>query len=154
MEFNGTPFSIGTKRLLDCQYGTRCKKPSTPTSCRTYLQGSRKKGCQAHIEITEFILYPEYAVTQTPSKPLSQKQTRKVREEMLRSLQLTLAQSKVVNITQKYYVRLPTEEAHHQCHPTKGAMGLSQRIHPALVCKIQELVSVGITDIVEVQRLL
>ena len=73
---------------------------------------------------------------------------------MLRSLQLTLAQSKVVTITQKYYVRLPTEEAHHQCHPTKGAMGLSQRIHPALVCKIQELVSVGITDIVEVQRLL
>ena len=89
-----------------------------------YLQGS-KKCCRAHIEITEFILYPEDAVIQILSKPMSQKQTRKVRE-MLCSLQLTLAQSKVVNIMQKYYDRLPTEEAHYQCQPTKRAMGLSQ----------------------------
>ena len=82
VEFNGIPFSIGTKRLLDCQYDTQYKKLNTPTSSRMYLQGS-KKGCRAHIEITEFILYPaEDAVTQIPSKPMSQKQTRKVREEM------------------------------------------------------------------------
>ena len=37
---------------------------------------------------------------------------------------------------------------------TKGAMGFSQRIHPELITKIQELVSTGITDPVVVQRLL
>ena len=36
----------------------------------------------------------------------------------------------------------------------KGAMGFSQRIHPDLIAKIHELVSAGITDAVEVQRLL
>jgi len=46
------------------------------------------------------------------------------------------------------------EEAHHKCHPTKGIMGLSQRVHPELIAKIQELVLAGITDPVEVQCLL
>ena len=72
-------------------HGTR-NQTLQPAVVRTY-KGAEKKGCRAHIEITEFILYPEYAVTQTPSKPLPQKQNQKVREEMLRSLQLTLAQS-------------------------------------------------------------
>ena len=94
------------------------------------------------------------AVTQIPSKPMSQKQTRKVRGEVtFIATDISTEHDSIVNITQKYYDRLSTEETHHQCHPTKGAMGLSQWIHP-LVCKIQELVSVGITNVVEVQRLL
>ena len=54
VKLNGIPFSIGTKRLLDCQYGTQYKKLNTPTSSCMYLQGS-KKGCRAHIEITAYI---------------------------------------------------------------------------------------------------
>ena len=57
-------------------------------------------------------------------------------------------------ITKKYFVSLPTEEAHHKCHPTKGIMGLSQRVHPELIAKIQEFVSIGTVDPIEVQRLL
>ena len=57
-------------------------------------------------------------------------------------------------ITKKYFVSLPTEEAHHKCHPTKGIMGFSQRVHPELIAKIQEFVSIGTVDPIEVQRLL
>ena len=65
-----------------------------------------------------------------------------------------LKTGKVLEVVHKYLVRLPTEEAHHTCHPTKGAMGFSQRIHPDLIVKIQELVCTGITDPLVVQRLL
>ena len=154
LEFNGIPFSIGGKRILDCQYGVQYKKPKPPTSSRVFLQGSRKKGCRAHIEITEFNLYPEYSTKSKISPLTSQKQARKVREVKLGLLQQALAQGQMPQVVNKYYIRLPTEEAHHKCHPTKGAMGFSQRIHPELIAKIQEMVSAGITDAVQVQRLL
>lgn len=153
VEFNGTPFSIGETRFLDCQHGSQYKKPNPSTSSRVFLQGSKKKGCTAHIKTTEFILYPEYS-TSSVSLFTSQKQARKVREKMLTSLQQALTQGQMPQVTHRYFVSLPTEEAHHKCHPTKGAMGFSQRIHPELISKIQELVSAGITDAVEVQRLL
>ena len=57
-------------------------------------------------------------------------------------------------ITKKYFVSLPTEEAHHKCHPTKGIMGFSQRVHSELIAKIQEFVSIGTVEPVEVQCLL
>lgn len=56
-----------------------------------------------------------------------------------------------VEVAHKYFVSLPTEEAHH---PTKGVVGLSQRIHPEIIANIHELVSIGTVEPVEVQRLL
>ena len=53
-----------------------------------------------------------------------------------------------------FFVSLPAEEAHHKCHTTKGIMGFSQRVHPELIAKIQEFVSIGTIEPVEVQRLL
>ena len=154
IHFGDIPFMLGEKRLLDCQYGVHYKKPKSSTSNRVYLQGTRKKGCPAHIEITQFDLYPEYSVHSHMCTNISQKQAQKIREASLKSLKQALKQSKGVEVTHKYYINLPTEEAHHKCHPTKGIMGLSQRVHPELVAKVQELVHAGTTDPVEVQRLL
>ena len=53
-----------------------------------------------------------------------------------------------------FFVSLPAEEAHHKCHPTKGIMGFSQRVHPEVIAKIQEFVSIGTIEPVEVQHLL
>ena len=61
-------------------------------------------------------------------------------------LQNTVACGEPVKTTTKYHVLLPTEEAHHSFHETKGAAGYAQRIHPKLVEKILRLVSEGITD--------
>ena len=46
------------------------------------------------------------------------------------------------------------DRAHHKCHPTKGIIGLSQRVYPELIAQFQELVYAGIKDPVEVQHLL
>ena len=62
-----------------------------------------------------------------------------MKEELLQSLKQELKMGKVREVVHKYLVRLPTEEAHHTCHPTKGAIGFSQRIHPDIIVKIQEI---------------
>ena len=41
------PFSLGEKRTLDCQYGTKYYKSKPHSSDRVFLQGTRKKACQA-----------------------------------------------------------------------------------------------------------
>ena len=41
---------------------------------------------------------------------------------------------------------LPTEEAHHQTHPTGGMHGMAQNVHPQVAEEIRELVSEDITD--------
>ena len=69
------------------------------------------------------------------SPDLSQK---KILEDHLKSLREALASNKDIQIVHKYFVSLPTEETHHKCHPTKGVMGLSQRVHPEIIAKIHD----------------
>ena len=54
----------------------------------------------------------------------------------------------------KYFVVLPTKEAHHQVHTTEGEIGFTQKMHPKLSLKIHDLVSEGITNVPEVTRAL
>ena len=76
------------------------------------------------------------------------------RENNLKALRKVLCSNETTEIVHKYFITLPTEEAHRKCHPTKGVMGFAQRVHPELITKIQELVSIGTVEPVEVQRLL
>ena len=87
------------------------------------------------------------------SPELSQKRIRIIREDRLISLR-EIFFDEGLQVEHRYFVKLTTEEAHHKCHPTKGVMGLSQRVHPELIAKIQELVSIGMVEPVEIKRLL
>ena len=71
IEFQNTPFSIGEKHHLHCQFGDKCfgkkdiEKPRQQTASkqsRLSLQGTRKIGCPAGVHIHEYVLYPEYSV--------------------------------------------------------------------------------------------
>ena len=154
IQFEDTPFSLGEKRTLHCQYGLQYYKAKPHTSDRVFLQGTRKKGCQAHIDIMEFKVYPQYSVKSMITPDLSQKKVRSIRENRLKTLREAIMSSKDLEVAHQHFVSLPTEEAHHKCHPTKGVMGLSQRVHPEIIAKIHELVSIGTIEPVEVQRLL
>ena len=102
----------------------------------------------------EFNIYPQYTVKSMITPDLSQKKIQSICEDRLKSLREALMSNEDVEVVHKYFVSLPTEEAHHKCHPTKGVMGLSQRVHPEVIAKIHELVSIGTVEPVEVQRLL
>ena len=73
---------------------------------------------------------------------------------MLSQLQNAFLKAKALNTMIKYHGLLPTEEAHHSFHETKGASGYAQRIHPKLIEKIYDFVVEGITDTQEVKRAL
>ena len=84
--FDDTPFSLGEKRNLDCQYGHHYYKSKSHSSSKVFLQGSRKNGCKAHINIVEFNLYPEYSIKQSVSSRASKNQLQKSREANLSEL--------------------------------------------------------------------
>ena len=69
LEFHGAPFSVGGVRSLDCQFGEKYYKQKKPLGKHLWLQGTRKLGCAAHIQIKSFVLYADYAVI--PSENVS-----------------------------------------------------------------------------------
>ena len=84
LEFDGTPFSVGDVRTLDCQFGEKYYKQKKPLGKRLWLQGTRKLGCAAHIQIKSFVLYPEYAVI--PSETVSKWKLQCLHQEKLSKL--------------------------------------------------------------------
>ncbi len=70
------------------------------------------------------------------------------------ALKLILLTGKEVETTTKYYVLLPTVQAHGNYHPTSGLAGFAQRVHPKITEKINTLVGEGITELQEVKRAL
>ena len=141
---------MGEMRVLDCQFGHNYKLKSIANQGkRLCLQGTRKKGCTAHVTIREFKIFPEYKVI--PKPDLSNRQLRALKEESIKDLQKDQLSGEVKSFS-KYYVCLPTEEAHHGTHETRGQMCMTQKIHPVLIRKIHELVGEGVTETSEVKR--
>ena len=73
---------------------------------------------------------------------------------MLNDLRKDLLDGKAVQTATKYYVSLPSEEAHHKTHMTGGMHAMAQRVHPKVIIKIHELVGAGISEVSEVKRAL
>ena len=62
INFNDIPFSISENILLDCQYGQKYYKQKPKQGNEVWLQGTRKVGYMAHVEVKSFKLYPQYAI--------------------------------------------------------------------------------------------
>ena len=107
-------------------------------------------GCKARIIIREYIPYPDFSVSE---ENLTNWKLRMMRQEKLKSWNAATS-GKDIKTTTKYYVSLPTEEAHHQTHQTEGIHGVAQGMHPKLAQKIRKLVSDGITELPTVYQML
>lgn len=146
IDYKNMPFCIVETRQLDCQFGPRYYKEKPLKSSRVYVQGSRKKGCSAHITIKKCRVYPEYVAD-----------TRALKEKKMSELKKSL-QSKDENACIAtdimYFVTLPAEEC-HSGHPTgHGVAGFSQKVNEKVAAKISELVAESITEVHDVRRLL
>ena len=153
IEFGDVPFAVTDAKVYDCQFGNKYYKKKPVKGKRLWLQGSRKVGCGAHVEVKSFILYPEYAISDAEKEGLSKWKLRCLYEEKMKQLKTDLANNKTVKVELKYFVSLPCEEA-HSGHPTGYAAGYSQKLNPYVSQKISEMVSSGITDTAEVKRTL
>lgn len=132
ISFENTPFQVVQKQTKECQFGPHYFKKRQKTSDRLHLQGTRKVGCPAHIEIREYRLYPEYALSPKEVKHLKCKQFRELREAKLHALKQSLEEGKQVKVVTKFYVSLPTQEAHEKTHPTGIVSGPAQKVHPLI----------------------
>ena len=79
IDFNDTPFSVKESRVLDCQFGHKYYKQE-PKQGKMWLQGTRKKGCMAHIEIKTFTLYPHCAISEGEKQGLPKWKLRCLKE--------------------------------------------------------------------------
>ncbi len=152
MQLDNTPFTIVETRRLECQFGQRYYKEKPQKSSRLKLQGSRKIGCHAHIEVKKCTVYPDYRVTEEEMKRLT---LRTLREKKMNTLKLQLSKNPSAVATKvMYFVSMPMEEA-HTGHPTgRGVAGFAQRVNPQVASKIAEIVADGITDKTHVRTLL
>ena len=113
ISFNDTPFSVNETRMLDCQFGQKYYKQKPKQGKKMWLQGTRKMGCMAHIEVKTFTLYTEYAISQEKKQGISKWKMRYMKEEKMRELQRIVHTENPVKTTEvKYFMSFPSNEAH------------------------------------------
>ena len=71
INFNDIPFSVNEMKVLDCQFWEKYYKEKPKQGKKVWLQGTRKMGCMARIEVKGFTLYPEYGINQCEKVGLS-----------------------------------------------------------------------------------
>ena len=126
---------VHSHAYYDCQFGDKYYKQKPVKGKRLLLQGSRKVGCRALIEVKTFVLYPEYAVSDAEKEGLSKWKLRCLYEEKIKQLKTALTSDKSVKIKVKYFVFVPSEEA-HSGHPTGHTVRYSQKLYkPTCVSK-------------------
>ena len=155
IEFDGVPFCPIKTQTYDCQHGKQYYKLRERKTNRLCLQSTNKMGCPAHMIVKEYHLYPDYKITEKESKCLKVHELWQLKKERHGEINKALTDTTAeLKIEQRYFVSLPTNEAHEKVHPTGIAGGMSQRVHPMISQKIEDLVKEGITDVQEVKRTL
>ena len=83
---------------------------------------------------------------------MTSRQAKQIQQNALDKLCKALESGEKVNMDTKYFISLPSIDAHSGHSLGCDACGFAQRIHPLVTQKITELVSSGITDIGKVKR--
>jgi hypothetical protein len=151
IQFENVPFSVAETKVLDCQFGPKYYKQKPVQGKRLWLQGTRKIGCKAHVEVKSFTLYPEFAITPAEREGLSKWKVRCLQEEKIRMIRDDIEANRVVRTTTKHFISLPSEDA-HSGHPAGQAGVYAQKVHPAVSRKIVEMVEGGITGTNEMKH--
>ena len=95
-----------------------------------------KIGCPARIEIHEYGIFREYEVA---TVGLKQHEV-KYREEALADLRDAIKSDNKVKTFIQYFISMASNEAHEKAHPVGQQAGMGQKMHPAVINKISELV--------------
>ena len=153
MEFDGIPFRPVQTRTYDCQHRNHYYKQREKKSKRLCLQSTKKIGCPAHMVVKDYHLYPDYQLTEKERHSMKEPQIKALKKERHRKIVEGLNNPETpLQIEHRYFVSLPTNDAHEKVHPTGKAGGMSQRVHPIISQKIESLVKEGIIDVQEVKR--
>ena len=152
VSFENTPFEVGRKESRHCQFGPHYFKKRERTSSRIFLQGTRKLGCHAHIDMHEYKLYPEYAIKEEYKK---HSELKRLQQDKLKALREALAEGKPIKVISKFFGSLPTHmNLTVAIQLAYVVSGPAQKVHPLISRKIEELVQEGATNANKIQRAL
>lgn len=115
------------------------------------MQDSRKNGCNAHVEVKHYTVFPQFRVNDAGITP---KQIRNLKEVKMRELKqkLCLPSGHCDLTTEDYYfISLPTLAA-HSGHSVGAEAAFFQKVNPCVSQKISELVNEGMLNYSEVKR--
>ena len=102
-------------------------------------------GCPAHTIVREYHLYPEYKITETEAKSLKVHEIRQLKKTRHTENNKASVAATQLKFEKRFFISLPTKEAHEKVHPTGIVGGMAQRVHPMISKKIKDLVKEGIT---------
>ena len=105
-EFGNTPFRLLERRTLDCQFGKQYYKDKPRRSSRAMVQGTRKLGCPAHIEIKVYEVFPEYSISESVLTQNFKRALRMLKEDKMTRLKTALSMKDNVKSVKKYFVSL------------------------------------------------
>lgn len=154
IEFDGIPFRPIKTQTYDCQHGKQYYKQRERKTKHLCLQSTKKMGCPAHMTVKEYHLYLDYRITEE-NKSLKVHELRQVKKERHAAInEALMSKESELKTEQRYFVSLPINEAHEKVYQTGIVGGMSQRVHPMISQKIEDLVKEGITDVQEVKHTL
>ncbi|XP_035669645.1 uncharacterized protein LOC118411472 [Branchiostoma floridae] len=145
-----TPFIMSGTRHHHCMFISDRKNPLLNKRSGRATFG--RSVCKAEIHVREIRVFLDYAATDYGPSP-SSNQKAALRKRCVNRLTSDLRCGKASPPVLRYHIRVPLPEAHSD-HPLGEAAGSVQKVHPALISKIGQLVQAGISDFRDVQQYL
>ena len=126
MEYRSAQYKPG--RMTVMTHGNHYYKQREKKSKQLCLQSTKKIGCPAHMVVKEYHLYPDYQLTEKERHSMKELQIKALKKERHRKIVQGLNNPETpLQIEHRYFVSLPTNDAHEKVHPTGKAGGMSQR---------------------------
>ncbi|XP_038068532.1 uncharacterized protein LOC119737930 isoform X2 [Patiria miniata] len=146
IKFDGVPFILLAKRVLDCQHGRAWnrrrdkEKPERKRRKKQCTPATRKLGCLANITMRELMCFPEFKIVENSEY-----------KRKFASKQLRMALKKGgVRGEKRIYIDLPDVSSHN--HPIdQNTQVTHQALDERVMKKLQELVAAGVLDIEEMR---
>ncbi|XP_022107288.1 uncharacterized protein LOC110988256 [Acanthaster planci] len=145
INFDGVPFILLAKRVLDCQHGRDWRRRSKEKTERKRRkkpcgQETRKLGCLATIIMRELVCFPEFEIDE------NSEYKRKLTSKRLR---VALKEGEVKG-QKRIYVDLPEVSSHN--HPVDQDTRVThQALDERVLKKLQELVGGGVLGVEEMR---
>uniref|UniRef100_A0A9J8CJY9 ZSWIM1/3 RNaseH-like domain-containing protein n=1 Tax=Cyprinus carpio carpio TaxID=630221 RepID=A0A9J8CJY9_CYPCA len=150
------PLAVTNRVIHCCQHGNprnNCKNLELSTEHehvysgkrkRMYIQTTKKVGCTAKLFIRYIRRFDKFSV---------EKGALKKRKQIIMDTLKTALQKNEAESSEIIHISLPLETA-HQHHKISAESGYTRNIHPLVKKKIQEYVSLGITSVPFLKKVL
>ncbi|XP_057289766.1 calcium-responsive transcription factor-like [Hydractinia symbiolongicarpus] len=160
IEFCGIPFICDSTIERCCMFGKTYKNsrkseegggaevnehcfPKTEKKSR--VCGTIKKDCPAKLIVRKVRMFPQNTIDKNEFEKLSYRLKRKIKHENLKALKASIINGTAVSV-ERFYIIIPTEEAHAGHNPEHKGDLLVQPLHKKLKNKIYDLVSEGLVN--------